>query len=232
MTLWDCCQVSEIQKGYCDLLQTESPNPSAIPPVLLSFLDALTVASKCPDSQPPAPKCPDRFYKVFEGAKFLFKTPSAETATASVSADKASKIFPSTSLLFCDKEIKVMERKVYTSAALAIRTMNYQTHMAKYSLALLANAVKLLSELPDSPNKAKLSSILRHSKCSYNAVEALARAAATGSLLRTYSWFRLQTLSDDKAKLMDAPLGNKALFALKLLSFLKLLRKSGGNSRI
>lgn len=126
-------------------------------------------------------------------------------------------------------------KKVYTSATLAFSAMNYQTHMAKYSLALMADASKFISELPDIANKAKISNILRFGsqvtrqsiKCSYEAVEASARAPASRSVLKRYSWLRLQPLLDDiAAKLMEAPIDNKGpLWFCSCKAFQSLLGK-------
>ncbi|XP_043927755.1 centrosomal protein of 295 kDa-like [Protopterus annectens] len=72
---WDTSQMTDIQRKYFELFQVESPSPSAIPRVLPAYLDAFTSVSQNPDSQPPAPKRQDRFYKVPDGQKFIVKPP-------------------------------------------------------------------------------------------------------------------------------------------------------------
>ncbi|XP_043919470.1 adhesion G protein-coupled receptor F5-like [Protopterus annectens] len=61
---WDSSQASDIQRIYYELLQLDTPNPLPVPPVLAALLDTSIAAFKSPESHNPAPKKPDRFYKV------------------------------------------------------------------------------------------------------------------------------------------------------------------------
>ncbi|XP_043938212.1 syntaxin-binding protein 2-like [Protopterus annectens] len=97
--------------------------------------EELFIFLKSPDSQPPAAKRPDRFYKVPQDIQFLYKNPPADQAVIAVSANKTSRQLPPSALYPADKDSKFMDRtgkKVYTSYTLAIRALNYQTHMARY----------------------------------------------------------------------------------------------------
>ncbi|XP_043928698.1 vang-like protein 1 [Protopterus annectens] len=145
----------------------EVPSPSAAPPVLLAFLDAF--ASKTHESQAPAPKRPDQFYKVPDDCKFLYKCSSAAPAMISLASDKSSQLSPSAKLPPSDKKSKILEK--------------------------LDSEVKtqVVSHLAAS------SQVSRHSiKCSCDVAEASSRAAASASVLGRHSWLRLQSLLDDK----------------------------------
>ncbi|XP_043919500.1 fatty acyl-CoA reductase 1-like [Protopterus annectens] len=83
---WDYSQISEEQKRCYDLLQIEVP--SAVPPVLPAFLDAFA-SSKNPDSRAPASTRSDRFYKVPDDCRFLYKCRSADPAV-SIASDESS----------------------------------------------------------------------------------------------------------------------------------------------
>ncbi|XP_043913211.1 bromodomain and WD repeat-containing protein 3 [Protopterus annectens] len=108
---WVTSLVSETQKRYFELLQLDSPSPSTIPPVLPAFLDAFTSVSKNPDFQTPAPKRPDRFYKVCDDYKFLIKSPLRDPV---VIADDQQ--------LYCGRFLRRSQRK---------RQHNYQTRSTK-----------------------------------------------------------------------------------------------------
>ncbi|XP_043930477.1 androglobin [Protopterus annectens] len=69
---WDSSEMTEAQKKYYELLQMDTPSPSAIPSVLPAFLDAFNAASKNPESQPPAGVCFLIMTRLIAGFSYIF----------------------------------------------------------------------------------------------------------------------------------------------------------------
>lgn len=87
-----------------------------------------------PDSLPPAPRNPDRYYRVLDSHKYLFKNLSADPEVVTPGT-KGARASSTKNPLPTDKESRALDRfgkKVYTSATQAMRALNCQFHVMKY----------------------------------------------------------------------------------------------------